>query len=127
MKTRKKLVFTLLAVCFTFLSFSQQESNKMGEGSSEERARTATEKQKETLGLSEEQEEEMYAHNLKYIKEMDVIMEGGKSMSTMMKLKDMSGRKDKEAKAILNKEQYKIYQKNKEERRAEMRKKMKDW
>lgn len=96
----------------------------MDDATPEEKAEMATEKQKEKLSLDSNQEKQMYEINLKYIKEMEEIQAGGRSRSTMVKLKDMSDRRDKEVKGILGKDQYKEYTKMQEERREEMKKRM---
>ena len=90
----------------------------------EEKAQKSTEMQKPRLNLNEEQAQQMYDLNLKYIAEMETIQAEGKSRSMMMKLKDMSGRRNAEVKAVLDKAQYKEYEQMQSERRAEMKKRM---
>lgn len=90
----------------------------------EEKAEAATEKQNEQLQFYADQEQQMYDINLKYINEMETIMAGGKSMSTMMKLRNMGRRRDKEVKEVLDKDQYKMYEEMKEEMKAEMKAQM---
>lgn len=121
--TMKQIFFIgILTVGATFYSLAQDGA--MGGGTTEEKATAATERQKEKLGLDADQETKMYDINLKYIKEMEQIQAGGRSKSTMMKLRSMSGKMDKEVKEILTKDQYKEYKEMKDQRREEMKKRM---
>ncbi|MEM6737507.1 MAG: hypothetical protein AAGC64_09340 [Bacteroidota bacterium] len=122
LKIKHVLFFALVTIGFTSQGFGQ--SRPMDDATPEEKAEMATEKQKEKLSLDSNQEKQMYEINLKYIKEMEEIQAGGRSRSTMVKLKDMSDRRDKEVKGILGKDQYKEYTKMQEERREEMKKRM---
>lgn len=103
------------------LSLVTAQSGSMADLSAEEKAQMLTEKQKERLSLSESQEATMYDLNLKYALEMESIVAEGRSMSTLQKLQDMSSRKDKEVKEVLDKSQYKEYQKLKDEMKATFR------
>ena len=73
------------------------------------------------LAFYENQQSDMYAINLKYLAEMQSIAAAGKSFSTMMKLRDMDGNKDKEVKKVLDKGQYKTYKKLKKEMQGQMK------
>ena len=110
-------ILSILAMATSGLAQNREASDK----TPEEKARVMTDKQNEKIDFSDDQEKQMYNLNLKYVKEMEVITQGGRSMATFRKLKDMSGRKDKEVKNVLNKNQYKIYQRQKEEMRSQMR------
>ncbi len=116
---RKSVLLVLVVFTMVVPGFAQMDG--MSDLTPEERAQMATEKQKEQLNLTDEQTEDMYALNLKYMNEMMEIRKGGRSMSTMRKLRDMGSRKDKETKAVLDKQQYKEYLKMKDEMRSQMK------
>ncbi|UZR97370.1 hypothetical protein [Chondrinema litorale] len=115
-----KVLFNLLFVFF-LASSAYAQNGAMADMTSEEKAELLTEKQKEKIEFYDDQEEKMYDVNLKYVKEMESIVAEGRSMSTLNKLQSMSGKKDKEVKEILDKDQYKTYLKMKEDVRQEMR------
>ena len=117
---KRLLLLTLVMMTISLAGMAQNAD--MANATVEEKAEVATEKQKEALGLDSGQEEEMYALNLKYIRELEDIKAGGRSLSTMRKLKDMSGRRDEEVKGVLSKDQYKEYEKFRDEQRAQMKK-----
>lgn len=109
-------ILSLLTMATSGLAQNREVSDK----TPEEKARVMTDKQNEKIGLSVDQEQQMFNLNLKYVKEMEVIAQGGRSMATFRKLKEMSDRKDKEVKIVLDKDQYKIYLRQKEEMRSQM-------
>ncbi len=111
----------LLAFLFVMCTTVSAQEESLSDKTPNEKAELITEKQKEKLNLDAAQEEAMYALNLKYINEMEDIMQAGRSFSTMRKLKKMRGEKDKEMKKVLTKEQYKIYEDLKKEIRDEMK------
>ena len=86
-----------------------------------EKAQALTEKQNERIHFSDGQEKQMYDINLKYVKEMEKISAGGRSMSTMRKLKSMGDEKDKEVKKVLNGDQYSEYLEQKQEMQEQMK------
>ena len=86
-----------------------------------EKAQALTEKQNERIHFTDGQEKQMYDLNLKYIKEMEKISAGGRSMSTMRKLKSVSDEKDKEVKQVLNGDQYNVYLEQKKEMQEQMK------
>ena len=110
-------ILSALAMATSGLAQNRETSDK----TPEEKARMMTDKQKEKIDFSDDQEQQMFDINLKYVKEMEVIAQGGRSMSTFRKLQDMSSRKDKEVKTVLDKDQYKIYLKQKKDLRSQMR------
>lgn len=125
-KTRKKrhsklrgFIFILSFLAMATSGFAQ--NREASDKTPEEKARMMTDKQKEKIDFSDAQEQQMFDINLKYAKEMEVIAKGGRSMSTYRKLQDMSSRKDKEVKAVLDKDQFKVYSKQKKELRSQMR------
>ena len=120
---RLKGMATLIAVIFLTITSVSAQNPGASDMTNEEKARMMTDKQSEKLELNADQKGKMYDLNLKYIKEMQTISAGGRSMSTMMKLRDMSGRKDKEVKKLLEKDQYKQYKKLKKEMQAQMKSK----
>lgn len=106
------------------LTLANAQVARMGDKTYEEKAQIITDKQKESLALEDEQAAQMYNVNLKYIEEMETILAGGRSFSTMQKLRKMSSRKDKETKEILSKDQYKLYLKDKDQMREQMKARM---
>lgn len=121
----RHVIFTTLVLFINAFSAKGQEQERPN-FTVEERAEFQTQMHKERLALSESQEESMHAINLKYSEEMETIMAGGRSFSTMRKLRDMGNRKDKEVKKILDKDQYKTYLDMKEEMREMMKERRKD-
>lgn len=121
---RHLLFYVLLIGGINIQGFSQDQQMTK-DSTEEEMARSGTDRQKEALSLNGQQEEQMYEVNLKYIKEMQEIRSEGRSLSTISRLKAMSGRMDEDVRAILNDDQYKEYLKMKEERQKEMKKRMK--
>lgn len=111
------LLIMLLGTAGTALA----QSDEISQMSTEEKAELLTEKHKERLNLSDEQEKSMYEINLKYLQEMEAITAQGRSMGTMKKLRDMSDRKDQEVKKVLDDAQYQEFQKMKAEARENMR------
>lgn len=120
---RHLLLTGVLAVSIVIPGFSQEEQKN--DTAVVEMAKSRTLEHKETLNLSDQQEERMFDVNLKYIKEMQQIRTEGRSVSTLKKLLDMSDRMDKEVVTFLDEDQYKGYLKMKDERRKEMMKRMK--
>lgn len=115
----KSLVF--LGAFLVAISSSFAQDQTMSDLSPEEKARAMTDRQKEKLGLSDTQEADMYALNLKYTYEMTEIRQEGRSRSTLRKLKDMGARRDEEAKAFLSPEQFTQYQQMNAEMRARVK------
>ena len=125
-KTQKKqhsklrgFIFVLSLLTMATSGFAQ--NREASDKTPEEKSRIMTDKQKEKIDFSDAQEQQMFDINLKYVKEMEVIAQGGRSMATLRKLRDMSSRKDKEVKTVLDKDQYKIYLKQKKELRSQMK------
>ena len=115
----KGLIFILSLLAMVTSGFAQ--NGEISNKTPEEKSRLMTDKQKEKIDFSDGQEQQMFDINLKYVKEMEVIAQGGRSMATLRKLRDMSSRKDKEVKTVLDKDQYKIYLKQKKELRSQMK------
>ena len=124
MKTPIQYLFMIVLLTGLVTTHGYGQDEQATNKSTEEMAKAGTEKQKERLGLSDLQEEQMYEVNLKYIQKMQEIRLEGRSISTMRKAKKMSKRMDKEVKDILNKDQFKEYSRMKDERREEMKKRM---
>lgn len=128
MKTIQKnpLLSTVVLFAVFVLSLPNVQAQAMGmaDTSDEEKAQMLTEKQNEKISFYGIQEQEMYQVNLKYIQEMQRILAGGRSFSTMQKLQSMAGKKDKEVKLILDKKQFKTYRKMQDEMREQMRSQM---
>lgn len=62
------------------------------------------------LNLTEEQEQKVKAIDSVYLLNLEGLRkEGGSKLSKLRKFKDMSATKDKQMKAVLDKEQYKTY------------------
>lgn len=121
-----RLMTVLAVVLMTAASMNAQSVSlaDMENLSNDEKAQALTTKQAEELQFYDDQEQQMYDLNLKYILEMERIMAGGRNFSTMMKLRDMGGEKDKAVKKVLDKDQWKTYQKMQEAMRAELKARM---
>ena len=89
-----------------------------------EKAGHLTLKQHDQIHFYGDQKDRMYEINVAFIEKIDPIMADGRSISNMMKLRDLSGEKDKSVKGILDKDQYKIYKKMNEVQREKMRSRM---
>ena len=118
--TSKLKGFIFILSLLTMATSGLAQNREVSVKTPEEKARVMTDKQNEKIGLSVDQEQQMFNLNLKYVKEMEVITQSGRSMATFRKLKEMSDRKDKEVKNVLDKDQYKIYLRQKEEMRSQM-------
>ena len=123
----KRFIRSFLAAPFFLLaavsSYSQTITPEM---STEEKAEILTNRQDAEISFEGAQRDEMHVLNLKYLEEMEEIRSRGRSFSTLRSLRDMSKRKDKEVKQILDKEQYDKYLDQKEEMKSEMRAQMKE-
>ena len=100
---------------------SSAQNRQVSDKTSIEKARILTDKQKEQIDFSDDQEKQMFDINLRFVKEMDAISQEGRTMSTFRKLRDMSNRKDKEVNAVLNKDQFEIYKKLNKDIRSQMK------
>lgn len=71
------------------------------------------------LNLSEEQELKVKAIDSVYLMSLEGLRkEGGSKLSKLRKFKDMTAVKDKQMKAVLDKEQYKTYMAQQKEMKA---------
>ena len=118
-KKLRGFIFILSLLTIVTSGFAQ--NGKVSNKTPEEKAQLMTDKQNENIGFYDDQKKQMFDINLKYMKEMEVITQGGRSMATVRKLRDLSSRKDKEVKAVLDKDQYKTYLRHKEQIRSQMR------
>jgi hypothetical protein len=112
------LLFALILMATSSVFAQGSKSANMTQA---EKAQALTEKQNERIHFSDGQEKQMYDINLKYVKEMEKISAGGRSMSTMRKLKSMGDEKDKEVKKVLNGDQYSEYLEQKQEMQEQMK------
>jgi len=126
MNQMKSFYNVMLSVVILLLgTATYAQDKKMADASPEEKAELMTEKQNEKLQFYDDQENRMYDINLKYVKEMERIRSQGRSRKTLMDLRDMSKRKDKEVKQVLDDDQYYTYLEMKEAMREQMRERMK--
>ena len=119
LKIQRVALFFALILMATSSVFAQ--STNAANMTQAEKAQALTEKQNERIHFTDGQEKQMYDLNLKYIKEMEKISAGGRSMSTMRKLKSVSDEKDKEVKQVLNGDQYNVYLEQKKEMQEQMK------
>jgi hypothetical protein len=112
------LLFALILMATSSVFAQGSKSANMTQA---EKAQALTKKQNERIHFSDGQEKQMYDINLKYVKEMEKISAGGRSMSTMRKLKSMGDEKDKEVKKVLNGDQYSEYLEQKQEMQEQMK------
>lgn len=126
MNQMKSFYNVMLSVVILLLgTATYAQDRKMADATPEEKAQLMTEKQNEKLQFYGDQEERMYDINFKYVKEMEQITSQGRSRKTLMDLRDMSKRKDKEVKQVLDDDQYNTYLEMKEAMREQMRERMK--
>src|SRR5687768_5553465 len=77
---------------------------------------------REKLNLSDDQKSKVDTVNMEYMEALSKIKEeGGSKMSRYKKFRQASNNRDKKMKAILTKEQYKIYKEHQEEFKEELR------
>ena len=119
LKIQRVALFFALILMATSSVFAQ--STNAANMTQAEKAQALTEKQNERIHFTDGQEKQMYDLNLKYIKEIEKISAGGRSMSTMRKLKSVSDEKDKEVKQVLNGDQYNVYLEQKKEMQEQMK------
>lgn len=120
MKELKYLPILLLTLIFGFSILSAQPQH--GFPSAEERATRTTEKLKSELNLSEKQIKQVSEVVLKYAKKGEELRDKAADRSEMMQnMKKLTSEQDKELKKILNKDQFKKYEKIMEENRSRMR------
>lgn len=126
MNQNKRIYNVMLSMLMMLLgTATYAQDRKMADATPEEKAQLMTEKQNEKLQFYNDQEERMYDINFKYVKEMEQITSQGRSRKTLMDLRDMSQRKDKEVKQVLDDDQYYTYLEMKEAMREQMRERMK--
>lgn len=126
MNQSKRIYNVMLSMFMLLLGTSTYaQDRKMADATPEEKAQLMTEKQNEKLQFYDDQEERMYDINFTYVKEMEQITSQGRSRKTLMDLRDMSKRKDKEVKQVLDDDQYNTYLEMKEAMREQMRERMK--
>ena len=102
------------------LAFAQDDSFNPN-WTNEEKAEFQTRMMADKLELSEQQEEKIYAINLKYTEQMKELKSEGDSFINMRKLRAMNYQKDGEVKEVLHQEQYDEYLILKQEMREKMK------
>ena len=114
-----KLILPVFLMLISITSFAQRSSQL---GTPEERATRQTTRMKEALKLSPEQETSVSDINLKYAKQMQSVIEtGGRNLKTAREAKSIMKSKDKELKAVLDKDQFKQYLTIKEEMMSKLK------
>ncbi|SIO02544.1 hypothetical protein SAMN04488055_2579 [Chitinophaga niabensis] len=97
---KKIIIFTTVLLCTTCTNLLAQKQEAL-EKYQANRAK---------LNLTEEQELKVKAVDSVYLLSLEGLRkEGGSKLSKLRKFKDMTATKDKQMKAILDKEQYKTY------------------
>lgn len=97
---KKIIIITAVLLCTTCTSLLAQKQ-EMLEKYQANRAK---------LNLTEEQEQKVNAIDSAYLVSLEGLKkEGGSKLTKLRKFKDMTATKDKQMKAVLDKEQYKTY------------------
>jgi len=118
-----KKIALLLSVLFVFViaGKAQPQGGPRGPMNPEDMAKRQTEKLKETLKLSADQEKKVYDINLKYAKKRSEMfkagMQGGDRDAMREKMTQMQTEESKEMKTVLTADQYTAYEKYLEEQR----------
>ena len=100
---------------------------RMAATTPQQRADRQTAQMKKQLSLTAEQEPTVAAINLKYAQRMQSVLETGERnpnaarAQTMKQVREMTGSKDDELKAVLTNDQYKQYETFKDEQKGRMK------
>lgn len=118
----RKIALTTLVIVATLTNAqSQTRQSKLSEEQKQE-LKTKMEAYKAKLNLSPEQETKVEEINMNYLEALaELKSEGGSKLSKYKKFKQASSDKDKQMKALLNKEQYEIYKQQQEEMKKEIK------
>lgn len=117
-----KRVFTIL-FGLALLAGTTQAQSKMTDAQKEE-ARARYEAYQEKLNLAPDQEERVEEINLTYFEGLSEVRNSGASrLSKYKKFKSISSQRDDDMKAVLTKEQYKVYQEFQKEMREDFKQK----
>ena len=119
----KKLVM-IIGLVVSVISFANAQQHELPPA--KDRAELQTEMMTEKLELSEEQKEQVMEINLNTALEMDNVLKLTDKMAKFKGLRAVTAEKDKALKAILNKDQYKSYQKMKSEMQKMIKQKRKE-
>jgi hypothetical protein len=95
---------------------------KLAATTPQQRADRQTAQMKKQLSLTNQQEPTVAAINLKYAQQMQTVLETGeRNRQTMKQVRDMTGSKDAELKAVLTADQYTQYETFKDEQKGRMK------
>jgi len=114
----RKLLATAFAMGFLTLNSSLQAESKLTEEQKEE-ALVRFETLQEKLSLTDEQSPKVEEINMTYFGELRELRESGSSrLKKYREFKGIDSKRDKAMKAVLSKEQYKVYSDLKKERQS---------
>lgn len=116
----KKLVMILVVVVSVLSHVNAQQQTELPPA--KDRAEMQTEMMVEKLNLTEEQTEKVLEVNLTAAQEVDNALKQTDRMAKFKSLRNVAAEKDKALKAILSKDQFKLYEQSKKE----MQKALKD-
>ena len=118
MSNMRKLLATAFAMGFLTLNSSLQAESKLTEEQKEE-AIARFETLQEKLSLTDEQSPKVEEINMTYFEELRELRESGSSrLKKYREFKVIDSKRDKAMKAVLSKEQYKVYSDLKKERQS---------
>ncbi|GAF04443.1 DUF4890 domain-containing protein [Saccharicrinis fermentans] len=105
----KQLIFSLIAILAISFSVEAQRPQKGKMGTPEEMAQKQTERMKESLNLSDEQEAKVKSINLEFAEKQQELVNSSSGDRTAMRESMKTIREDKKAalKKVLTDEQYK--------------------
>lgn len=116
-------ISTLLSVLFLFIAGSSFAQDK----SADDKATALTDRMKTQLTLNDDQYKQVYDINVDFVTKLGTVKEdGGSKMSKFKKLKSIDGDRDAALKKVLTEQQFKDFQTQKKENRAEMKERYKN-
>jgi hypothetical protein len=118
----KKIIYTaVMLVLVTLVANQASAQSKMTEEQKKE-ARAKYQAYKEKLNLNEEQSKQVDAINTTWFEGIaELKSSGAGKMAKYKKFKSLNSERDKKMKAVLTKEQFKIYKEQQEEMKDEFR------
>ncbi|HWB93571.1 MAG TPA: hypothetical protein VG605_17040 [Puia sp.] len=118
----QKKIRLRLAAAFLILTLGAKAQRTDSTSTPEARATALTEKMKTQLALTDDQVPQVQAINLKYVEKNQEILAGTEGRFAKFRaFKSSQKAKDKELKAILDKDQYKKYEAMKEQMKNQVR------
>jgi len=123
---KAKLLLLLTLVCISFYS-NAQTKEALKNSTPEQRAKWLTDTMQTTLHLNADQYSKIYSINLAFAQKTQPIIQSDDSkFSKFKQVKEMQDKRDEDFKAILTKDQYKLYEEKKDAMIGTMKEKYKN-